>query len=74
MSSTRSEPVFGPPPSRGVPWPELEGKPEQCEPGPGSFWWSILGMAPKRERGHRPLEYSVLVVFVVYTVLLFFDL
>jgi hypothetical protein len=38
------------------------------------FVAAILGMALKQERGHRPLAYSVLVVFVVYTVLLFFDL
>ena len=38
------------------------------------FVAAILGLALKRERGHRPLAYSVLVVFVVYTVLLFFDL
>jgi hypothetical protein len=35
---------------------------------------AILGMALKRERGHRPLAYVVLVAFLVYTVLLFFDL
>jgi len=34
----------------------------------------ILGMALKKEKGHRPLAYSVMVVFVVYTILLFFDL
>jgi hypothetical protein len=38
------------------------------------FVAAILGMALKQERGHRPLAYSVLVIFVVYTVLLFFDL
>lgn len=38
------------------------------------FVVAILGMALKRERGHRPLAYSALVVFVGYTVLLFFDL
>ena len=38
------------------------------------FVAAMLGMVLKRERGHRPLAYSVLVVFVVYTVLLFFDL
>lgn len=38
------------------------------------FVAAILGMALKKERGHRPLAYSVLVVFVAYTVLLFFDL
>ena len=38
------------------------------------FMAAILGMVLKRESGHRPLAYSVLVVFVAYTVLLFFDL
>lgn len=38
------------------------------------FAAAILGMVLKRERGHRPLAYSALVVFVVYTILLFFDL
>lgn len=38
------------------------------------FVVAILGMALKKERGHRPLAYSVLVVFLVYTGLLFFDL
>ena len=38
------------------------------------FVAAMLGMVLKRERGHRPLAYSVLVVFVVYTILLFFDL
>ena len=38
------------------------------------FVAAILGMAQKQERGHRPLAYSALVVFVLYTVLLFFDL
>ncbi len=38
------------------------------------FVAAILGMALKRERGHRLLAYSVLVLFVVYTGLLFFDL
>ena len=38
------------------------------------FVAAILGMALKHERGHRPLAYSVLVVFVLYTVLLFFNL
>ena len=38
------------------------------------FVAALLGLALKRERGHRPLAYSALVMFVVYTVLLFFDL
>jgi len=38
------------------------------------FGVAILGMVLKRERGHRPLAYSALVVFAAYTVLLFFDL
>ena len=38
------------------------------------FVAAILGMVLKRERGHRPLAYSTLVVFVAYTILLFFDL
>lgn len=38
------------------------------------FVAAFLGMALKQERGHRPLAYSVLFVFVVYTVLLFFNL
>ncbi len=32
------------------------------------FVAAILGMALKKERGHRPLAYSVLVVLVAYTV------
>ncbi len=38
------------------------------------FVAAIIGMTLKQERGHRPLAYSVLVVFVTYTVLLFFHL
>ncbi|MEJ2541407.1 MAG: hypothetical protein P8188_15800 [Gemmatimonadota bacterium] len=38
------------------------------------FAAAILGMLMKGERGHRALAYTVLVVFVVYTVLLFFEL
>ena len=38
------------------------------------FVAAILGMVLKGERGHRPLAYSVLVVFAAYTTLLFFDL
>lgn len=38
------------------------------------FVAALVGLALKRERGHRPLAYSVLVVFVAYTVLLFFNL
>ena len=38
------------------------------------FVAAIIGMTLKQERGHRSLAYSVLVVFVAYTVLLFFHL
>jgi len=38
------------------------------------FIAAIIGLLLKQERGHRPLAYSVLVVFVAYTGLLFFRL
>lgn len=35
---------------------------------------AVLGLGLKREKGHRLLAYSVLVFFLVYTILLFFEL